>query len=140
MSAGSESEPLLKQTEEAEEEEGKGEREGGEEEKNGEATDVFLEEGAPATVGFFRLFRFADKLDVFFMVGGSVMGLLSGSGTPLFGLLFGNVVNIFIEWELGVIGDDDMLSQTEVYVWYFVYTSTASNPFPFPCPRHRRDC
>jgi ATP-binding cassette subfamily B (MDR/TAP) protein 1 len=46
-------------------------------------------------VGFFKLFRFADRIDMFLMVIGSIAALADGAAMPLFVLLWGNMTDAF---------------------------------------------
>lgn len=46
-------------------------------------------------VGFFKLFRFANRFDKTLMIVGSIAAALNGLTTPLFGLLFGQMADKF---------------------------------------------
>ena len=60
------------------------------------------EAGAPAgrkadkeTVPFYKLFLFADKLDVGLMIVGTVCAIANGMSQPLMTLIFGQLINTF---------------------------------------------
>lgn len=63
-----------------------GEEEETKKEKNDEKTK---------TVPFYKLFAFADSLDVFLMICGSVGAIGNGVCLPLMTLLFGNLIDSF---------------------------------------------
>ncbi|XP_013418888.1 multidrug resistance protein 1 [Lingula anatina] len=47
-------------------------------------------------VGFFELYRFADKFDVLLMLVGTLFSMVIGCGFPVNILVYGNVANLFI--------------------------------------------
>ncbi len=46
-------------------------------------------------MGFFGLFRYAEKFDYALMVGGAIAAMLVGAAMPVFALLLGNVTEDF---------------------------------------------
>lgn len=53
------------------------------------------EEGKSGSVPFYKLFSFADSIDVVLMILGTVGAVANGSALPLTTLLFGNLINSF---------------------------------------------
>ncbi|XP_048141171.1 ABC transporter B family member 9-like isoform X4 [Rhodamnia argentea] len=51
--------------------------------------------GKDQKVSFFKLFAFADRLDVIFMVVGTISAVASGLSQPLMTLIFGKLINSF---------------------------------------------
>ncbi|XP_076880833.1 bile salt export pump [Brachyhypopomus gauderio] len=51
-------------------------------------------------IGFFQLFRFACRREIWMMVGGSVCAVLHGSAQPLMLLVFGLLTDTFIEYDI----------------------------------------
>jgi len=47
------------------------------------------------TIPFLRLFRFADRLDVFMVIVGIIFALVHGALTPLFPILMGGFIDAF---------------------------------------------
>jgi len=47
------------------------------------------------TIPFLRLFRFADRLDVFMVIVGIIFALVHGALTPLFPILMGGLIDAF---------------------------------------------
>lgn len=67
-------------------------------EKSGEATAEKPATGRKTDnekVSFYRLFSFADKLDVGLMIAGTVCAIANGMSQPLMTLLFGHLINTF---------------------------------------------
>ena len=56
-----------------------------------ERNDVVLEQ----KVSFYKLFTFADRLDVLLMVVGSICAVGNGLSQPLMTLIFGQLINSF---------------------------------------------
>ena len=46
-------------------------------------------------VAFYRLFSFADRLDIMLMIVGMVSAIVTGMAQPMMTLIFGNVINSF---------------------------------------------
>lgn len=44
---------------------------------------------------FYKLFSFADRLDIFLMITGTIGAIGNGISTPLMAILFGNFTNSF---------------------------------------------
>nr|AJG01604.1 ATP-binding cassette sub-family B MDR/TAP member 1 [Dreissena polymorpha] len=67
-------------------------------------------EGEPM-VGLFELFRYAKKLDVFFMVVGIIAALGNGSAFPLMIIVFGKMIDVFVNSGLfsGLVKELDAL-------------------------------
>eukprot|EP01113_Clastostelium_recurvatum_P006565 TRINITY_DN1297_c0_g1_i1.p1 TRINITY_DN1297_c0_g1~~TRINITY_DN1297_c0_g1_i1.p1 ORF type:complete len:1417 (-),score=461.68 TRINITY_DN1297_c0_g1_i1:319-4464(-) len=74
-------------------------------------------EEKPPMVSFFSLFRFADSLDIFLMVVGSLAAAANGAAMPLFSLIFGRLIDVFSPAHLNNpnvnIGDD--ITQIALY-------------------------
>ncbi|RXN22978.1 bile salt export pump [Labeo rohita] len=54
------------------------------------------------TVGFFQLFRFATWKEVLMMVVGTVCSLVHGAASPLMLLVYGQMTNTFVEYEIEI--------------------------------------
>eukprot|EP01133_Synstelium_polycarpum_P008407 gene8407-9888_t len=52
-------------------------------------------EGPQPAVGFFELFRFASKLDILFMIIGSIAATAAGVAMPAISIVFGKVMDLF---------------------------------------------
>lgn len=64
----------------------------GEREMGKEETD---RSGADEKVPFYKLFSFADGLDILLMSVGTVAAIVSGLSLPLMTLIFGQIINSF---------------------------------------------
>eukprot|EP00850_Spirogloea_muscicola_P019763 SM000198S05334 [mRNA] locus=s198:71017:85178:- [translate_table: standard] len=67
-------------------------------------------------VPFYRLFAFADSLDVLLMVVGSIGAAAHGAALPIFFLFFGKIINSF-----GTLSDNRVSHQVNKYVLDFLY-------------------
>ena len=88
------------------------------------ASAVFRE--APSVDGlacltWFLRSRYADKLDVWCVVVGSLGAAASGAALPVFAYLFGKIVN-----NIGQLSGNDLISNVNQTVLYFVYLAIAT--------------
>lgn len=65
-------------------------------------------------VSFFKLFVFADKLDVFLMIIGSIGAIANGLSQPLMTVIFGQLINAF-----GRANDDDVTREVSKVFDFF---------------------
>ncbi|XP_059667590.1 ABC transporter B family member 1-like [Cornus florida] len=90
-----------------------GKKDGGDGEKPG---------STPPSVGFFELFRFADKLDYILMAIGSVGAFVHGCSLPLFLRFFADLVNSFGS---NINDVDKMVDEVVKYAFYFLVVGAA---------------
>ncbi|XP_063900759.1 ATP-dependent translocase ABCB1-like isoform X1 [Zophobas morio] len=73
------------------------------------------------TVPYFKLFRFATRFDIFLVIVGCLASLGHGAMTPLFTILFGNIID-----EFKTQNPDLLLSQVkDIAVWFLIFGSIA---------------
>eukprot|EP00850_Spirogloea_muscicola_P002385 SM000009S23514 [mRNA] locus=s9:452194:477102:- [translate_table: standard] len=87
----------------------------GAEKKRGKKAGKAKEPKAKA-VAFYRLFAFADSLDILLMVVGSIGAAAHGAALPVFFLFFGKIINSF-----GTLSDNRVSNQVDTYVLDFLY-------------------
>ncbi|XP_074620270.1 ATP-dependent translocase ABCB1-like [Acropora palmata] len=56
-------------------------------------------EEKPPMIPLFQLFRFSDRIDVLFMVVGSISAIAHGAAIPIQFVIFGDLINSFINFE-----------------------------------------
>ncbi|KAI3832123.1 hypothetical protein MKX03_001485 [Papaver bracteatum] len=82
------------------------------------AAELNEKKKAEQSLPFYQLFSFADKYDLFLMSVGTVGAIVHGSATPVFFLLFGEMVNGFGKNQSDF---QKMTSEVSKYALYFVY-------------------
>ncbi|KAH7655238.1 Xenobiotic-transporting ATPase protein [Dioscorea alata] len=85
------------------------------------------EEGKSGSVPFYKLFSFADSIDVVLMILGTVGAVANGSALPLTTLLFGNLINSFG----GNKNDHSVLHQVSKVALQFVYLAIGAGVASF---------
>ena len=60
-------------------------------------------EPPPPSVPFYRLFQYADALDVVLMIAGTVGAMVHGAALPVFFLFFGDLTNSLGTGDLGSV-------------------------------------
>ncbi|XP_020593545.1 ABC transporter B family member 11-like [Phalaenopsis equestris] len=79
------------------------------------------------TVPFYRLFSFADSIDVFLMILGSVGALANGAALPLMTVLFGNLIQSFG----GAKDIHDVVHRVSKVALEFIYLAVGSGVSSF---------
>ncbi|OVA13328.1 ABC transporter [Macleaya cordata] len=77
-----------------------------------------VEKKKEQSLPFYQLFSFADKYDWLFMTTGTIGAVIHGSATPVFFLLFGEMVNGFGKNQSDF---QKMTNEVSKYALYFVY-------------------
>ncbi|XP_015773938.1 PREDICTED: multidrug resistance protein 1-like [Acropora digitifera] len=82
-------------------------------------------EEKPPMIPLFQLFRFSDRLDVLFMVVGSISAIAHGAAIPIQFVIFGDLINSFINFEKFQTGNVtepfDLNSEMTKFALYYVY-------------------
>lgn len=82
-------------------------------------------EEKPPMIPLFQLFRFSDRLDVLFMVVGSISAIAHGAAIPIQFVIFGDLINSFINFEKFQTGNltepFDLNSEMTKFALYYVY-------------------
>uniref|UniRef100_H2ZPW7 Bile salt export pump n=1 Tax=Ciona savignyi TaxID=51511 RepID=H2ZPW7_CIOSA len=80
------------------------------------------------TVPYYKLFRYADSLDIFLMVIGAVASVVHGAGLPVLFIFFGELTTVFTNfvWNATIAPEYATFRDTSVkFVLYFVYVACA---------------
>ncbi|KAL2341079.1 hypothetical protein Fmac_009019 [Flemingia macrophylla] len=80
----------------------------------------------PGKVPFFRLFAFADRLDVTLMIVGSICAMVNGLARPVMTLSFGDLINAF-----GNSDRSHVVEQVSKVVLIFVYVAVGAGVASF---------
>lgn len=82
-------------------------------------------EEKPPMIPLFQLFRFSDRIDVLFMVVGSISAIAHGAAIPIQFVIFGDLINSFINFEKFQTGNVtepfDLNSEMTKFALYYVY-------------------
>eukprot|EP01112_Ceratiomyxa_fruticulosa_P021647 TRINITY_DN7692_c0_g1_i1.p1 TRINITY_DN7692_c0_g1~~TRINITY_DN7692_c0_g1_i1.p1 ORF type:complete len:553 (-),score=113.01 TRINITY_DN7692_c0_g1_i1:118-1776(-) len=73
----------------------------------------------PPMVPFFDLFKFASRLDVFLMIVGTLAAMANGAVMPLFSLVFGQFIDIFLPYKFEDPSYNVLHEITKVALWFF---------------------
>lgn len=96
----------------------------GEKDEKGKKKGKEKEEKPPA-VPLFQLFRFSDRIDVLLMVFGTVAALGHGAAVPLQFIIFGDLIDSFINFEKLQVGNVtepfDLEDEMTKFALYYVY-------------------
>ncbi|KAL9972823.1 hypothetical protein ACROYT_G019202 [Oculina patagonica] len=87
--------------------------------KNGKKKEE--KEEKPPAVPFFKLFRFSDKWDIILMVLGTISAIGHGAAVPLQFIIFGDLINSFIDFERLAEGKIDLEGMMTDFALYYVY-------------------
>ncbi|KAF8018912.1 hypothetical protein BT93_H3721 [Corymbia citriodora subsp. variegata] len=82
--------------------------------------------GNDQRVSFFKLFAFADRLDVLFMVVGTVAAIGNGLAQPLMTLIFGKLINSF-----GSTDPDHIVKEVSKVAVLFLYLAVGTGVVAF---------
>jgi ATP-binding cassette subfamily B (MDR/TAP) protein 1 len=76
-------------------------------------------------VPFYKLFSFADKLDVTLMIIGVICAVANGLSRPLMALIFGKLINTFGYTEplhiVHEVAKVFIIIQFQIYYYYYYY-------------------
>ncbi|KAL3476097.1 P-loop containing nucleoside triphosphate hydrolase protein [Aspergillus californicus] len=78
-------------------------------------------EEQPVNIGFFGLWRYATRMDIFVLVVSALCAIAAGAALPLFTILFGSLASSFQNIMLYRISFDDFYHELTKNVLYFVY-------------------
>jgi ATP-binding cassette subfamily B (MDR/TAP) protein 1 len=73
------------------------------------------------TVGYFALFRYANKNEGLIMVAALVASIAAGAVMPLMTLVYGNFAGSFTGFSVSAVAAQQFESQINQYTLYFVY-------------------
>lgn len=77
-------------------------------------------------VGYFSLFRYADKKDIAIMLVATFASIVAGSCLPLMTLVYGNFAGSFTSFSVDSSAKQAFQNQTNTMTLYFVYLGIAS--------------
>ncbi|CAO2650152.1 Nn.00g014440.m01.CDS01 [Neocucurbitaria sp. VM-36] len=78
------------------------------------------------TVGYFSLFRYADRKDIIIMVVSLFASIAAGAVMPLMTLVFGNFAGSFTSFSVDAIAAQHFRHQINQFTLYFVYLGIGS--------------
>lgn len=88
---------------------------------------ITLQTDAPTlTVGYFALFRYANKLEMLIMLGSLVASIAAGATMPLMTVVYGNFAGSFTGFSVDAVAVERFKEQTNQYTLYFVYLGIAT--------------
>jgi len=88
--------------------------------KDGDGEDEDAEEKVEP-IGMFKLFRFADRIDVLCMVIGALMSMIHGASTPIFTIVFGDVINTLGDSNSATISPEQALQAIkDSSIWFVI--------------------
>ncbi|PYI00888.1 multidrug resistance protein 1, 2, 3 [Aspergillus sclerotiicarbonarius CBS 121057] len=79
----------------------------------------------PSQPGFFGIYRYASRWDIFLIILSSVASIAGGAALPLFTVLFGNLTSTFQDIAVGRITYEHFHDELNRYVVYFIYLAIA---------------
>ncbi|PWY87115.1 multidrug resistance protein 1, 2, 3 [Aspergillus sclerotioniger CBS 115572] len=79
----------------------------------------------PSQPGFFGIYRYASRWDIFLIVLSSIASIAGGAALPLFTVLFGNLTSTFQDIAVGTITYEHFHDELNKYVVYFIYLAIA---------------
>ncbi|CAH3028476.1 unnamed protein product, partial [Porites evermanni] len=82
-------------------------------------------EEKPPIVSFGQLFRFSDKLDVVLITLGTLAAIAHGAAIPVQFLIFGDLIQSFIEFEQASTGNATQTEMTK-FALYYVYLAAGN--------------
>lgn len=77
-------------------------------------------------VGFFALFRYANKKHTFIMIISLIASIAAGAVMPLMTLVYGNFAGSFTSFSVDATAAEHFKSQTNQFTLYFVYLAIGS--------------
>ncbi|KAF1951528.1 P-loop containing nucleoside triphosphate hydrolase protein [Byssothecium circinans] len=77
-------------------------------------------------VGYFALFRYADKKDALVILVATIASIAAGAAMPLMILVFGNFAGSFTGFSVDAVAAEKFQDQINTYTLYFVYIGIGS--------------
>lgn len=78
--------------------------------------------GEDQKVSFYKMFSFADRLDVALMIIGSVGAIGNGLGQPLMTLIFGQLIDSFgTAQQSNIVKTVSKVNPLQIYLDFYIY-------------------